>query len=115
MDISVKIAITAPDGVMHEHEIAAFEKGCDSAAEIGLSIGDSKALLLSLQQEIVAAQTAAFCADYSTCSCCAGRLRRKGSKAIQYRTVFGDITIDSPRFYHCRCHTGSAQTFSPLT
>lgn len=86
-----------------------------SAAEIGLSIGGSKALLLSLQQEIVATQTAAFCADHSTCSCCAGRLRRKGSKAIQYRTVFGDITIDSPRFYHCRCHTSSAQTFSPLT
>jgi hypothetical protein len=29
MDISVKIAITAPDGVVHEHEIAAFEKGCE--------------------------------------------------------------------------------------
>ena len=114
MDISVKIAITAPDGVVHEHEIAAFEKGFESAAEIGLSIEDSKALLLNLQQEIVAAQTAAFCADHSTCPCCAGRLRRKGSKVIQYRTVFGDITIDSPRFYHCRCHAGSAQTFSPL-
>lgn len=115
MDISVKIAITAPDGVVHEHEIAAFEKRFESAAEIGLSIEDSKALLLNLQQEIVAAQTVAFCADHSTCPCCAGRLRRKGSKAIQYRTVFGDITIDSPRFYHCRCHTGPAQTFSPLT
>jgi len=115
MDISVKIAITAPDGVVHEHEIAAFEKGCESAAEIGLSIGDSKALLLHLQQEIVAAQTAAFCVGRSTCSCCTGRLRRKGSKPIQYRTVFGDITIDSPRFYHCRCHAGPVQTFSPLT
>jgi len=48
MDISVKIAITAPNGVVHEHEIAAFEKGFESAAEIGLSIGDSKALLLTL-------------------------------------------------------------------
>ena len=115
MDISVKIAITAPDGVVHVHEIAAFEKGFESAAKIGLSIEDSKVLLLNLQQEIVAAQTAAFCADRSTCPCCAGRLRRKGSKAIQYRTVFGDITISSPRLYHCRNHTGSTQTFSPLT
>jgi len=115
MDISVKIAITAPDGVVHEHEIAAFEKGCENAAEIGLSIEDSKALLLNLQQELVAAQTAAFCADHSICPCCASRLRRKGSKSVQYRTVFGDITIDSPRFYHCRCHAAPAQTFSPLT
>jgi hypothetical protein len=115
MDISVKIAITAPDGVVHEHEIASFEKGFENAAEIGLSIGDSKALLLNLQQKIAAAQTAALCADRSTCSCCAGSLRRKGNKGIQYRTVFGDITIDSPRFYHCRCNAGFAQTFSPLT
>ena len=114
MDILVKIAITAPDGVVHEHQIATFEKGCESAAEIGLSIGDSKELLLNLQQKIVAAQTATFCAVRSTCPCCVGKLRRKGNKPIQYRTVFGDITIDSPRFYHCRCYAGSAQTFSPL-
>ena len=50
MDISVKIAITDPDGVVHEHEIAAFEKGYESAAEIGLSIGESKELLLKLQR-----------------------------------------------------------------
>ena len=115
MDISVKIAITDPNGAVHEHEIATFEKGYESAAEIGLSIGESKELLLKLQREVVAAQAAAFCGERSTCPCCAGRLRRKGSKLIQYRTAFGDIAVDSPHFYHCRCHTGSAQTFSPLT
>jgi hypothetical protein len=115
MDISVKITITAANGTVHEHEIATFEKGYESAAEIGLSIGESKEILLKLQREIVATQAAAFCGERSTCPCCAGRLRRKGSKRIQYRTVFGDIAVDSPRFYNCRCHTGSAQTFSPLT
>ena len=115
MDISVKIAITDPNGVVHEHEVAAFEKGYEFAAEIGLSIGESKELLLKLQRDIVAAQAAAFCGDRSTCPCCADRLRRKGSKSIQYRTVFGDITVNSPRFYHCQCHTGFAKTFSPLT
>lgn len=115
MDISVKIAITDPNGVVHEHEIVVFEKGYESAAEIGLSIGESKELLLKLQRDIVAAQTAAFCGERSTCPCCAGKLRHKGSKRIQYRTVFGDITIDSPRFYHCVCQPQAAQTFSPLT
>ena len=115
MNILVKIEITGPDGKVYEHDIAAFEKGCECAAEIGLSIGDSKELLLNLQQKIVAAQAAAFCSGHSTCSCCAGKLRPKGNKPIQYRTVFGDITIDSTRFYHCRCHAGPAQTFSPLT
>mgnify|MGYP003640955354 FL=1 len=53
MDVSVKIAITAPDGMVHEHEIAVFEKGCESAAEVGLSIGDSKALLLGRVAKVV--------------------------------------------------------------
>ncbi|SDQ37430.1 ISKra4 family transposase [Pseudovibrio sp. Tun.PSC04-5.I4] len=115
MDIQVKIAITAPDGEIHEFNIAAFEKGHVDAAEIGLTIEESKELLVKLQREIVAAQTAAFCAARSTCPSCAARLRRKGSKRIQYRTVFGDITINSPRLNHCGCQPGSAQTFSPLT
>jgi len=115
MDIQVKIAITAPNGDVHEHSVAEFQKGHECAGEIGLSIAESKALLLKLQRKIVAAQAAAFCAERSTCPCCAGRLRRKANTRIQYRTVFGDIPIDSPRFYHCACQPKNAQTFSPLT
>lgn len=48
MDIRIKIEITGPDGEMHEHDIATFEKECENTAEIGLSIEDSKGLLLNL-------------------------------------------------------------------
>ena len=112
MEIQVKIAITTPNGDVHEHSVAGFQKGHECAGEIGLSIAESKALMLKLQREIVVAQAAAFCTTRSTC---AGRLRRKGSTHIQYRTVFGDIPVDSPRFYHCACQPKNAQTFSPLT
>ncbi len=115
MKIQIKIQITDLGGVTHECNIAEFDKGFECAAEIGLSIEDSKGLLLNLQQEIVTAQAQAFCEAHSTCSCCGRRLRRKGSKSVQYRTVFGDIPVDSPRFYHCACQPHTAQTFSPLT
>lgn len=115
MNIQIKIEITAPNGDVHEHGIAVFDKGFECAAEIGLSIEDSKALLVNLQQEIIAAQAQAFCTASSACSCCGKKLRRKGSKRIQYRTVFGDIPVDSPRFYHCACQPKDVQTFSPLT
>ena len=115
MNIQIKFQITDLGGVTHECNIAEFDKGFGCAAEIGLSIEDSKGLLLNLQQEIVAAQAQAFCEAHSTCSCCGRRLRRKGSKSVQYRTVFGDIPVDSPRFYHCACQPHTAQTFSPLT
>lgn len=115
MNFQIKIQITDLDGIVHECNIAEFDKGFGCAAEIGLSIEDSKGLLLKLQQEIVATQARAFCEAHSTCSWCRRKLRNKGRKRIQYRTVFGDIPVDSPRYYHCACKPQVAQTFSPLT
>ena len=56
MDIEVNVKITAPDGTAHTEKIASITKGADTIGEIGLSIGESKDLLLQLQQEIVSAQ-----------------------------------------------------------
>ena len=53
MKIQIKIQITDLGGVTHECNIAEFDKGFECAAEIGLSIEDSKGLLLNLQQELL--------------------------------------------------------------
>ena len=115
MNIEIKVKITGPDGAAHTEKIADFTKGADTIGEIGLSIAESKDLLLKLQQEIVAAQSAAYCAKHAHCSCCGRKLRCKARGQIRYRTAFGDVTAPSPRFYYCRCHDGPAKTFSPLT
>lgn len=115
MDIEIKVTITASDGTRHTEKIGALTKGTDVIGEIGLSIDESKALLQRLQQEIVSAQCAAYCAPRSLCGCCGRRLRGKARGHIRYRTVFGDIAVESPRFYHCQCHDGPVTTFSPLT
>ncbi|WP_372921947.1 ISKra4 family transposase [Roseovarius sp.] len=115
MDIEIKITITGPDGIAHTEKIAAFSKGADTIGKIGLSISESKALLLILQQEIVSAQCASYCTKRAHCPSCGRELRCKARGQIRYRTVFGDVTASSPRFYHCRCHVGPAKTFSPLT
>lgn len=115
MNIEIKVAITAPDGTVHTEEIGTLTKGWETIGEIGLSISESKELLLRLQQEIVAAQCAAFCAKKSKCKSCGRGLRNKARGQVRYRTAFGDVAVPSPRFYHCQCHNSSAKTFSPLT
>lgn len=115
MNIQIKVQITDADGVCHEQDIATFDKGHGCAGEVGLSIAETKELLLRLQQEMVTAQTRAFCDEKSSCPCCDKKLRRKGQKQIRYRTVFGDIPVISPRYYHCTCQNVDAKTFSPLT
>ena len=115
MNIEIKVAITAPDGTVHTEEIGSLTKGWETIGEIGLSISESKGLLLKLQQEIVAAQCAAFCAKQSKCKSCGCGLRKKAREQIRYRTAFGDVAVPSTRFYRCQCHNSSAKTFSPLT
>ena len=112
MDIEISVTITAPDGTAHTDKIGAFSKGIEAAGDIGLSIEEGKAVLLGIQQKVVAAQCEAFCIE--RCTCCDRKLRGKGWRQIRYRTVFGDIAIESPRFYSCQCHNSQAKTFSPL-
>jgi hypothetical protein len=50
----------------------------------------------------------------SQCPHCQVRLRRNGSHRISYRTPFGRLELDSPRFYRCRCEMNGRLSFSPL-
>ena len=76
---------------------------------------EAKALLKTLQHQIVEAQAEAFCASKSACQNCGRRLRKKGRCVIRYRTVFGDIPVTSRRYYRCCCQGRRPQTFIPLT
>ena len=115
MKFEITLRVTTPDGEIQEHEVIVLDKGHDRHEDTGLSIEEGKALLKTLQQQIVTAQTEAFCASKSACQGCGRRLRKKGRCAIRYRTVFGDIPVASPRYYRCRCKGRRLRTFSPLT
>jgi hypothetical protein len=114
MDIEISVTITAPDGIARTYRIGTFSKGFEAAGDSGLSIEEGKAVLLGIQQKVVAAQCEAFCTKRARCTCCDPKLRGKGRRQIRYRTVFGDIAIESPRVYSCQSHNGAAKTFSPL-
>ena len=115
MKFEINVTITGPDGTAHTENIATLTKGSGTIGDIGLSIAESKQLLLKLQQEIVSVQCAAFCTKHACCPCCRRKLRCKARNQIRYRTVFGDVAVPSPRFHRCSCHNGTAKTCSPLT
>ena len=115
MKFEITLRVTTPDGEMEELEVITLDKGHDRHEDTGLSIEDGKALLKTLQRQIVEAQAEAFCASKSVCQGCKRRLRRKGTHLIRYRTVFGDVPVTSPRYYHCACDRRGTRTFSPLT
>lgn len=78
-----------------------------SLASVGLTLGESKALLQTLQQKMIGQQVATHLQVHQPVS-----LRNKGTYPIQLKTLFGNITVDSPRYYLPPTEAGP-KTFSP--
>jgi hypothetical protein len=80
-----------------------------------LTLAEAKQLLATLQQQLVAQQASTFVATRSQCDDCGAPLQNKGQQMRTFRTLFGTVTLSSPRLYHCRCQRRKTTTFRPLT
>ena len=77
-------------------------------ASVGLTLDESKELLRSIQQQMITQQVAVHLQAHRPIG-----LRKKGSYPLQLKTLFGNVTVDSPRYYLPPTETGP-KTFSPL-
>ena len=112
MKMRVQLVIEDASGARTSADIAAIERRPDDL--IGLSLEEAKAMTGALQRKMVEAQAREVVVQNSTCAQCQSRLRRNGTHRIYYRTPFGRLDLDSPRFYRCRCQTPSRTSISPL-
>ena len=104
MQISVQIVVqTEVDEQANITEIARFERDGFDAGSLGLQLEEAKALPGRLQHSMIEAQAAEAIARMSVCPECGSRLPVKGHHRLVYRSVFGRISIDSPRLYQCPC------------
>jgi len=79
-----------------------------SLASVGLTLAESKELLQTIQQQMIAQQVTHHVQAHQPIG-----LRKKGSYPIQLKTLFGNVTVNSPRYYLPPTATG-AKTYSPL-
>ena len=84
----------AENEAISTEDIFAFEKEFDSFESIGMSLAESKDILKSLQQNIIEKQLGAFIKRKGL-----QKLRKKGSYVVKLKTLFGDISFKSPRYY----------------
>src|SRR3954469_17415863 len=113
MRIEIQLRIVADDNsVISEGEIVQFDKGDDRLEVIGLSFDQAKAAVAGIQGGT--AQAASSLARHRSCDLCGSLLLSKGPGRTRFRTAFGTIVLNSPRFHHCSCQPGAARTFSPL-
>jgi hypothetical protein len=115
MKIKVQLIVCAEDGREEQvQEVAMLEKPHQQIEHLGFTLAEAKQLLATLQQHLVEQQATAFVAAYAQCHHCGTALGIKGHHTRTFRTLFGTVTLTSPRLYHCRCQRHQSTTFRPL-
>ena len=115
MKVKVQLIIEAEDGSGEVlQEVAQWNRGALRPEQLGMTLAEAKQLLQGVQQAMVRQQVSEYITQQSTCSCCNKIRGRKGQHEILFRTLFGKLTLNSPRFYECRCQGKGRISSSPL-
>jgi hypothetical protein len=114
MKIKVQLVVCAEDGREEQvQEVAMVEKPHQQIEHLGFTWAEAKSVLKTLQQHLVEQQATAFVAAHAQCDHCGKSLGIKGYYTRTFRTLFGTVTLTSPRLYHCRCRRRKTTTFRP--
>ncbi|MCP4045453.1 MAG: hypothetical protein GY732_05630, partial [Gammaproteobacteria bacterium] len=113
VDIRIQVTVTY-ENAQHVETIAVFRRDELQPETLGVTLAESQDLLANLQSLVVSQQVAEYNERQRFCPVCGAKRSRKDSKQITYRTAFGKIKLDSPRFYTCACHPRSERSESPL-
>lgn len=88
----------------HVEEVACFERDHLSPETFGLQLTEAKQLLASVQHAMAESQVREYVEQQCQCPHCLQPLAYKGHHQIGVRTLFGKLTVESPRLYTCSCH-----------
>jgi len=114
MKIKIQLLIEDEKGKIKIEDIIQLDKREDKKYSVGLSLLESKELLKELQKKIIYHQAEDYTKYHRACPCCLRNRQSKGYHLIQYKTLFGIVSIPSLRLYNCKCSTSSTKTFSLL-
>ncbi len=69
----------------------------------------------AVQRRIVKAQVVSWAERHRCCEACGTRRRSKGSSPVVFRTLYGDVSLASPRLHRCPCQDADGPaTLLPL-
>src|SRR5580704_1533585 len=115
MKWTIKLVAEVVAGKPIEHEIAMIERpGEISPANVGLTIEEGKAILESLQNEVVTEQVQQHGVNIRPCPQCGSAFRTKGYYRSTLRSVYGKIGMRIRRLRGCSCSGSQARSFSAL-
>ena len=114
MKYAIQVVITTDEGQTETRDIACVEREDLTPTTLGLTLAEGKTILKALQAVVVEQQMTAYLETQRPCADCGSHQRSKGYHTMQVRTVFGTISVQSPRLHQCSCQPHPTKTFSPL-
>lgn len=115
MRMKVQVIIESDDGQTEAvQNVVALDRGPLRPEELGLTLAEAKDILLGVQRAMVTRQVEEYATQSCRCSVCGKSRSRKGKHEIVYRTLFGKLRLNSPRYYECRCEEKRRKSESPL-
>jgi hypothetical protein len=114
VNCKIQVVVIVEDGKQETREIQTIERKDLKPETLGLTLAEGKAILKEIQQIVVQQQLAEGLAACRQCPDCGQARRSKGYHDLSLRTVFGHLTVKSPRWQHCECGAHETSTFSPL-
>ncbi|TPQ43522.1 ISKra4 family transposase [Cupriavidus pinatubonensis] len=83
--------------------VAVIERPDCSLADMGLTLAEGRSLLAKVQAELVSMQVDGWLTGQSHCQYCGEALSHKDYRSTVVRTVYGKVTVKSPRLWSCSC------------
>src|SRR5271165_1263293 len=114
MICKIQVVTVSEDGRKETREITSIQRNDVKPETLGLTLAEGKMILKDLQQIVVESQVSSLLLPKRTCPECGEPRCSKGNHTLSVRTVFGQLTVRSPRLYHCVCRPHETKTFSPL-
>ena len=98
----------------HVEEVAYIERDHLSPETLGLRLDEAKQMLAGVQQVMAQSQVKEYVEQQRQCPRCQQPLACKGHHQIGVRTLFGKLTLSSPRLYTCSCQPQEKRSWSPV-
>lgn len=113
MKIKIQVVIDNDSQVITE-DIFSFMRNDLSAETVGISLREAKEIAAGIQQTMVTHQIADYLMKHRACPCCGKKRLIKSYHSLIYRTLFGKLSLKSPRLYECNCQPQKQASFSPI-
>jgi hypothetical protein len=113
MKFRVEVVCISDAGQEDRSDVLEMEWRQLAMETLGLSLCESKALLKSVQDYVVARQTAEDLELRRRCPNCGNRYTAKSGGKVEVKTLFGAVEVANPRWNRCSCQRGGPKTFRP--